>query len=151
MRKTCKIGTLWLQLLLGAQVFQAFTPDTDSLASSRLFRVLDPIVERGTSWASRHLGCRCLAILLATSRPIPGSFPNRDCDKEPEPDEVCVPPCASASQLTRREAADPHPLRLSALHLPQLGVRSNCSVPRSSCVPVRWIGGLADSLFRLTC
>ncbi len=151
MHKTCKIGSLSLRLLLGALTFQAFTPDTNDLASGRLFQVLGPIVERGESWASTHLGCRCLAILIETSRPIPGSVPNRDCDKDPDPDEVCVLSSEPACEPTRGGDTDTHPLRLSAHDLPRSIVRSSCSFSRSNREPLRWTGGLIDSLFRLTC
>ncbi len=151
MHKTCKIGSLWLHFLLGALAFQAFTPDTNSLASRRLFRVFDPIGEGGGPRASFHFGCRCLAILIETSRPIPGSVPDRDCHQEPEPDEVCVPACASACHLARREAGDPHPLELSAHRFTQPRVRTIGRISPSCCDPIRWTGGLIDSLFRLTC
>ncbi|HKI19161.1 MAG TPA: hypothetical protein VKA15_14840 [Isosphaeraceae bacterium] len=151
MHKTCKISSFWLRVLLGVSTFQACTPDTNNLASSRLFEVFGPIIERGDSWASSHLGCRWLAILIETSRPIPGSVPNEDDGKDLEPDEVCVPSALLACEPAQRKSADPHPLRLSAHDLPQLRVRSIRSFSPSCREPLRWTGGLIDSLFCLIC
>lgn len=136
----CKTCRFLLHVVLAALALQAITPDTNSIASNRLLQVLDPILERAKPCVIPYLGCRWLAILTETSRPIADSTPNRTSDEEDAPDEVCVPSSAQADQVTRRKAGDPYPCDRSRHRSPELRNRFDRAIAARSRDRVTWTG-----------
>jgi len=137
--------------LLLAEVIQAVTPDTDSLASTRLFQIVGALAERGESRVTHRLHVDCFTIHTEKSLPPNGSVPFEDRSEESAPDEVCFASYQLASQLAVNEAGNPYKSDHVPFDLDMLSVHSGRL--GSSCVsdPVPCSSALIHSLCRMTC
>jgi|SRR5208337_5404682 len=137
--------------LMIAEVTQAVTPDTDSLASTRLFRIIGTIAEREESRVIAPLHVDRPTTHNVKFPPPNGSIPFEDRDEESAPDEACLPSYQLASQLTVNAAGNSHKSQHVPFDLHMLSVHSGRL--DSSCVsdPVLCSSALIHSLCRMTC
>ncbi len=137
--------------LLIAEVTQAVTPDTDSLASTRLFQIIEAIAEREESRVIPPLHVDRLRTHNEKFPPPNGSIPFEDRDEESAPDEVCFASQPLAPQLPENEAGNLHKSHHVPFDLDMLSVHSGRL--DSSCVsdPVLSSCTLIHSLCRMTC
>jgi hypothetical protein len=151
MVKKSNFKTFCLVVLLVAEATQAVTPDTASLASSRLFQIVGAIVERGESWVTPCLPVRYLTIRSEISPPPTGSVPLEDRSQENEPDQVCLASCRLGFQLPGNEAGKSHKSQHVAFDPDKLWVRSGRLGSAYVSDPVPWSCALIHSLCRMTC
>src|SRR5271157_156005 len=110
--------------LLIAEVTQAVTPDTDSLASTRLFRIIEAIAEREESRVIALLHVDRLTTHNEKFPPPNGSIPFEDRNEESAPDEVCLTSQPLAPQLPENEAGNLHKSQHVPFDLDLLSVQS---------------------------
>jgi hypothetical protein len=137
--------------LLIAEVTQAVTPDTDSLASTRLFQIIEAIAEREESRVIAPLHVDRLTTHNEKFPPPNGSVPFEDRSEESAPDEVCLASYQLASQLPVNEAGNSHKSQHVPFDLDMLSVRFGRL--GSSCVsdPVPCSSTLVHLLCRMNC
>jgi hypothetical protein len=137
--------------LLVAEVTQAVTPDIASLASTRLFHIVEAIAERGDSRATPRLHAGCL-MTHNEEFPLPNSsIPLEDKDEESAPDEVCLASYELASELTVNEAGNSPKSRHVPFDLDLLSVHSGRIGSSYASLPVPCSSAPIHSLCRMTC
>ncbi len=137
--------------LLVAEATQAVTPDTASLASTRLFQIVEAISERGESRVYHRLHVGCLTIYTEKAAPPNGSVPFEDRSEESTPEEVCLASYELASQLTVNEAGNSPDSQYVPFDLDLLSVHSGRTGSSYASLPVRCSFALIHSLCRMTC
>ncbi len=137
--------------LLVAEVIQAVTPDIASLASTRLFQIVEAIAERQESPVIPPLHVDRLATHNAKSPPPNGSTPFEDRDEESAPDEVCLASYELASQLTVNEAGNSPKSQHVPFDLALLSVHSGGPGLSYASLPVPCSPALIHSLCRMNC
>src|SRR5271157_3209369 len=137
--------------LLVAEATQAVTPDMASLASTRLFQIVEAIAERGESRANHRLRVGCLAIHTERAAPPNGSVPFEDRSEESASDEVCLASYELASHLTVNEAGNSPKSQHVPFDLDLLSVHSGRIGSSYASEPVPCSSALIHSLCRMTC
>jgi len=137
--------------LLIAEVTQAVTPDTDSLASTRLFQIIEAIAEREESRLIPPLHVDRLTTHNEKFPPPNGSIPFEDRDEESAPDEACLASYQLASQLPENEAGNLHKSHHVPFDLDMLSVHSGRAGSSYASEPVPCSSALIHSLCRMTC
>lgn len=84
-----------LMLLLFAETVQGLTPDPVSLASTRLLRVINSLVEQKSSLSTGILSSHPASLLSHATLPPSNSVPHRHSEHE----EVCLASFATAARL----------------------------------------------------
>jgi hypothetical protein len=137
--------------LLVAEATQAVTPDNASLASTRLFQMIEASAEGGGSRVLPRLHVDCLTTYNEKFRPPNGSIPFEDRDEESAPDEACLASYQLASQLTVNEAGNSHKSQHVPFDLDLLSVHSGRAGSSYASEPVPCSSALIHSLCRMTC
>jgi hypothetical protein len=137
--------------LLIAEVTQAVTPDTDSLASTRLFRIIEAIAEREESRVIALLHVDRLTTHNEKFPPPNGSIPFEDRNEESAPDEVCLASQPLAPQLPENEAGNLHKSHHVPFDLDMLSVQSGRLGSSYASDPIPRGCALFHSLCRMTC
>jgi hypothetical protein len=137
--------------LLIAEVTQAVTPDTDSLASTRLFQIIEAIAEREESRVIAPLHVDRLTTHNEKFPPPNGSIPFEDRNEESAPDEACLASYQLASQLTVNEAGNSHKSQHVPFDLDLLSVQSGRLGSSYVSDPIPRGCALFHSLCRMTC
>ncbi len=146
-----KFKSFCMVALLVAQATQAVTPDTGSLASTRLFRIIEAIAEREESRVIPPLHVDRLTTHNEKCPPPNGSIPFEDRDEESAPDEACLPSYQLASQLTVNEAGNSHKSQHVPFDLDLLSVHSARPGSSYASEPVPCSSALIHSLCRMNC
>ncbi len=133
--------------LLVAEATQAVTPDIASLASTRLFRIIEAIAEREESGVIPPLHLDRLTTHNEKFPPPNGSIPF----EESAPDEACLASYQLASQLTVNEAGNSHKSQHVPFDLDLLSVQSGRAGSSYASEPVPCSSALIHSLCRMTC
>src|SRR5271157_174498 len=137
--------------LLVAEATQAITPDIASLASTKLFRIIEAIAEREESRVIPPLHVDRLTTHNEKLPPPDGSIPLEDRDEESAPDEACLASYQLASQLTVNEAGNSHKSQHVPSDLGMLSVHSCRAGASYVSDPVPCSSALIHSLCRMTC
>jgi len=151
MVRRSKFKSFCMVALLVAEATQAVTPDIASLASSRLFQIVEAIAEGGESPAIHHRNGGCLAIHTEILPPLNGPVPFEDESEESAPDEVCLASYEPASQLTVNEEEDSPESQHVPFDLHLLSVHSGHPGSSYASLPVPCSSALIHSLCRMTC
>jgi hypothetical protein len=137
--------------LLVVEVAQALTPDTASLASGRLFQILETIAEGGMPWLLSRLHVDCFTTYNGEFRPPNGSVPFEDRDEDCAPDEVCLASYQLGSELTVNEAGNSPESHHVRFDLALLSVRSGRPGSSYASELIPCSSALILSLCRMNC
>src|SRR5208337_1509285 len=137
--------------LLVAEATQAVTPDTASLASTRLFQSVGAVAERGESRVSHRLRVGCLSNHTEESPPPNGMVPFDDRSEDCAPDEVCPSCFRQAYQLPGSESGKPSKSKQIAFDPDMLLAQSGWLDSSRVSERVRCSSALIHTLCRMTC
>ncbi len=151
MVRGCNLKSFCMVAVLVAQATQAVTPDLASLASTRLFQIIEAIAERGESGVITSLHLDWLTPHHENSGPTNGPLPLEDRDEESAPDEVCLASYERASQLKVNKADNSPEWQHVPFDLDLHSVHSGLPGSAYAFEPVPCSSALIHSLCRINC
>jgi hypothetical protein len=137
--------------LLIAQGIQAATPDLASLASTRLFLILEAIAERVQAPANAGILACWYTFHAEKVQTQNGSIPLRESSEESASDEVCLASCQRPLLLSVENVRIPHRARFGPSRSEQFWVQSHHRLNSFFSGSLPLSPTLIRSLCRLTC
>ena len=141
----------WMVVLMVAEVTQGITPDTGSVASARLFEIIEAMAGRDELRTTRRLDEGSFTTPTDKLPPPSSPFPFEDRDEENAPDEVCLAAFELASQLTDNEVGDTPESHFVPFDPSLLSMRSCCPGSSYDTEPVPSSSARVRSLCRMNC